>query len=128
MHVGADWSEGTADPAHDVLAAALASGVPFFDPADGYVYGRSEQLLGAMRSRLDSDAAGGEATPSLPFIATKVSRRADPFAPESFTEENLRGWVERSRRNLAMGTLDLVQLHCPPPEIGRASCRERWSV
>ena len=117
--IGADWGEVTDDSAHAVLDAALAAGVTFFDTADGYGDGRSEQLLGAMRSRLDSDAAGGEATPSLPFIATKVSRRANPFAPESFTEENLRGWVERSRRNLAMGTLDLVQLHCPPPAIYR---------
>src|SRR5699024_6889384 len=49
----------------------------------------------------------------------KASRRADPFAPESFTEEALRDWVDRSRQNLAMDTLDLVQLHCPPPAIYR---------
>ena len=61
-------------------------------------------------------AAGGA---ELPFVATKASRRADPFAPETFTEQNLRAWVERSRQNLAMDTLDLVQLHCPPPAIYR---------
>ena len=122
--IGADWGEVTDESAHAVLDAALAAGVTILDTADGYGDGRSEQLLGAMRARLDSDAAGGGAVgggtaPSLPFIATKVSRRADPFAPESFTEQNLRSWVDRSRRNLAMDTVDLVQLHCPPPAIYR---------
>ena len=111
--IGADWGDVTDDSAWAVLDAALEAGVTFFDTADVYGDGRSEQLVGAMRTRL---AAQGE---QLPFLATKASRRADPFAPESFTEENLRAWVERSRRNLAMDTLDLVQLHCPPPAIYR---------
>ena len=51
------------------------------------------------------------------MVATKVGRRADPFAPETFTETNLRAWVDRSRRNLGIDTLDLVQLHCPPTPI-----------
>ena len=111
--IGADWGDVTDDSARAVLDAALEAGVTFFDTADVYGDGRSEQLVGAMRTRL---AAQGE---QLPFLATKASRRADPFAPESFTEENLRAWVERSRSNFAMDTLDLVQLHCPPPAIYR---------
>ena len=90
--IGADWGDVTDDSARAVLDAALEAGVTFFDTADVYGDGRSEQLVGAMRTRL---AAQGE---QLPFLATKASRRADPFAPESFTEENLRAWVERSRR------------------------------
>ncbi|MGO1424287.1 MAG: aldo/keto reductase [Brachybacterium sp.] len=113
--IGADWGEVTDDSAHAVLGAALDAGVTFFDTADVYGDGRSEQLVGAMRTR--AAEGGGEA----PFVATKASRRADPFAPESFTEENLRAWVERSRQNLAMDTLDLVQLHCPP-SIATTGC------
>ena len=111
--IGADWGDVTDDSARAVLDAALEAGVTFFDTADVYGDGRSEQLVGAMRTRLAADGV------ELPFLATKASRRADPFAPESFTEENLRAWVERSRSNLAMDTLDLVQLHCPPPAIYR---------
>ena len=111
--IGADWGDVTDDSARAVLDAALEAGVTVFDTADVYGDGRSEQLVGAMRTRLAADGV------ELPFLATKASRRADPFAPESFTEENLRAWVERSRRNLAMDTLDLVQLHCPPPAIYR---------
>src|SRR5699024_7718129 len=118
--IGADWGDVSDESAHAVLEAALAAGVTFFDTADGYGDGRSEQLLGAMRERVGTDDGGGGAAPSAQlFIATKVSRRADPFAPESFTEENLRAWVERSRRNLATDTLDLVQLHCPPSPVYR---------
>lgn len=111
--IGADWGDVTDDSAQAVLGAALEAGVTFFDTADVYGDGRSERLVGQMRSA----AVGGGA--EAPFIATKASRRADPFAPETFTEENLRAWVERSRKNLAMDTLDLVQLHCPPPAIYR---------
>jgi len=114
--IGADWGEVTDAAAQEVLETARESGVTFFDTADVYGDGRSERLVGAMRSRL---ADGGAAPQDLPFLATKASRRADPFAPETFTEENLRAWVERSRKNLAMDTLDLVQLHCPPPAVYR---------
>src|SRR5215210_7631693 len=50
-----------------------------------------------------------------PFVATKAGRRADPFTADQYTPENLRAWIDRSRRNLGVETLDLVQLHCPPP-------------
>lgn len=113
--IGADWGDVSDESANAVLDAALESGVTFFDTADVYGDGRSERLVGQLRQR-----AAGSADPSAPlFVATKASRRADPFAPESFTEENLRAWVERSRQNLATDTLDLVQLHCPPPAIYR---------
>ncbi|WP_157975553.1 aldo/keto reductase [Brachybacterium sp. YJGR34] len=111
--IGADWGEVSDDSARAVLDAALEAGVTFFDTADVYGDGRSENLVGAMRERVAADG------PRPLFLATKASRRADPFAPESFTEENLRAWVERSRANLGMDTLDLVQLHCPPPAIYR---------
>ena len=50
-------------------------------------------------------------------LATKCGRRADPHTPESFTPENLRAWTDRSRANLGMERLDLVQLHCPPTPV-----------
>ncbi len=31
--------------------------------------------------------------------------------------KNLAAWIDRSRRNLGMETLDLVQLHCPPMDV-----------
>ncbi len=105
--LGADWGEVTENDALAVLQGAADSGVRFFDTADVYGDGRSEQLIGRFLSAIGSDADDI-------MVATKIGRRADPFAPETFTEQNLRGWVDRSRRNLGVDTLDLVQLHCPP--------------
>ncbi len=31
--------------------------------------------------------------------------------------DNFRAWTDRSRRNLGVDTLDLVQLHCPPTPV-----------
>jgi aryl-alcohol dehydrogenase-like predicted oxidoreductase len=37
--------------------------------------------------------------------------------PENYTRENFIAWNDRSRRNLGLDTLDLVQLHCPPTPV-----------
>ncbi len=50
-------------------------------------------------------------------VATKMGRRAEPFEPAAFTLDAFRGWSDRSRRNLGVDTLDLVQLHCPPTGV-----------
>ena len=50
-------------------------------------------------------------------VATKMGRRADPHVPEMFTLDHFRAWTDRSRENLGVDTLDLVQLHCPPTEV-----------
>jgi aryl-alcohol dehydrogenase-like predicted oxidoreductase len=105
--LGGDWGEVSEDDAAAVLDAALDAGVTLLDTADVYGDGRSEERI---RRAL---AARGE----RPFVATKVGRRADPFEASSFTPEALRNWIDRSRRNLGVPTLDLVQLHCPPPTV-----------
>jgi aryl-alcohol dehydrogenase-like predicted oxidoreductase len=51
-----------------------------------------------------------------PFVATKMGRRL-PQVHESYTPAHFREWLERSRENLGMETLDLVQLHCPPSSV-----------
>jgi aryl-alcohol dehydrogenase-like predicted oxidoreductase len=103
--LGADWGNVDDDAAAEVLDAALDAGVTLLDTADVYGDGRSEvRIRQALVTRADR-----------PFVATKVGRRADPFTAEQYTPENLRAWIDRSRRNLGVETLDLVQLHCPPP-------------
>jgi aryl-alcohol dehydrogenase-like predicted oxidoreductase len=103
--LGADWGNVDDDAAAEVLDAALDAGVTLLDTADVYGDGRSEvRIRQSLVTRADR-----------PFVATKVGRRADPFTAEQYTPENLRAWIDRSRRNLGVETLDLVQLHCPPP-------------
>jgi aryl-alcohol dehydrogenase-like predicted oxidoreductase len=50
------------------------------------------------------------------MVATKMGRRVDQV-PENYTLQNFRAWTDRSRRNLGMDRLDLVQLHCPPTAV-----------
>lgn len=105
--LGADWGDVSEADARAVLDASLDAGVTFFDTADVYGDGRSEQLIGAWR-RDRPDAS--------PTVATKIGRRLEQV-PENYTTQNLRAWTDRSRRNLGVDTLDLVQLHCPPTAV-----------
>ncbi|GAB3193269.1 aldo/keto reductase [Geodermatophilus arenarius] len=105
--LGGDWGDVDDERALAVLEAALDDGVTLLDTADVYGDGRSEERI---RKAL---AARSE----RPFVATKAGRRADPFEAAQYTPENLRAWVDRSRRNLGVDTLDLVQLHCPPTAV-----------
>jgi aryl-alcohol dehydrogenase-like predicted oxidoreductase len=105
--LGADWGDVTREDAVAVLNAAVDEGVTFFDTADVYGDGRSEQIIGEyLRERPELDV----------FVATKMGRRAEQD-PIHFTMDNFRMWTERSRANLGVETLDLVQLHCPPTAV-----------
>jgi len=106
--LGADWGEVGEDDAMAVLHAAVDAGVTFLDTADVYGDGRSETLVGRLLAqRPDAGLT----------VATKMGRRADPHVPEAFTLKAFRGWLDRSRRNLGVETIDLVQLHCPPTPV-----------
>jgi len=109
--LGADWGDVDETTALDVLAASVEAGVTLFDTADVYGDGRSEQLIGRfLRQHPDSGV----------FVATKMGRRAEQV-PENYVLANFREWIDRSRRNLDVDRVDLVQLHCPPTAVyGRA--------
>jgi aryl-alcohol dehydrogenase-like predicted oxidoreductase len=105
--LGGDWGDVDDDTAEAVLDTALDLGVTLLDTADVYGDGRSEERI---RKALAARA-------ERPFVATKAGRRADPFEAAEYTPANLRAWIDRSRRNLGVDTLDLVQLHCPPTAV-----------
>lgn len=107
--IGAGWGDVDDDDARATLRAAMDAGTTFLDTADVYGDGRSERFIAEVLSDLPEAAR--------PLVATKVGRRADPHVPESFTADALRGWVDRSRTNLRMDTVPLVQLHCPPTPV-----------
>ena len=107
--IGGDWGDVTEAEAVAAVEAARDAGVDFFDTADVYGDGRSERIVGEV---LADDIARDEVT-----VATKAGRRLDPHEPDRYTEANLRRFVDRSRENLGVETLDLVQLHCPPTDV-----------
>jgi aryl-alcohol dehydrogenase-like predicted oxidoreductase len=106
--LGADWGEVSEESALAILDAAADAGVTFFDTADVYGDGRSERLVGEfLRRRADAGIT----------VATKMGRRADPHVADAYTLDAFRAWTDRSRENLGVDVLDLVQLHCPPSEV-----------
>ncbi|MDJ1115113.1 aldo/keto reductase [Microbacterium dauci] len=105
--LGADWGDVSEDDALAVLEASAEAGVTLFDTADVYGDGRSESIIG----RFLAARPGHGIT-----VATKMGRRV-PQEPENYTAGDFRAWTDRSRRNLGVDTLDLVQLHCPPSEV-----------
>lgn len=105
--LGGGWGNVDEDAAMATLNAALDAGVNLIDTADVYGDGRSERLIGQfLRSR-----PAGAVT-----VTTKMGRRVAQ-EPESYRLDNFRAWTDRSRQNLGVDTLDLVQLHCPPSTV-----------
>ncbi|MFB7377747.1 aldo/keto reductase [Kitasatospora purpeofusca] len=105
--LGADWGDVREEDALAVLDASVEAGVTLFDTADVYGDGRSEQLIGRyLKGRPDAEV----------FVATKFGRRAEQ-RPEHYNLANFRAWSDRSRSNLGVDRLDLVQLHCPPTPV-----------
>ncbi|WP_213006117.1 aldo/keto reductase [Paractinoplanes toevensis] len=103
--LGADWGEVSESDAHATLQAAVDAGVTFIDTADVYGDGRSEQIVGSFVKD----------KPQL-TVATKMGRRVAQEVG-NYTLDNFRAWTDRSRANLGVDTLDLVQLHCPPTPV-----------
>jgi aryl-alcohol dehydrogenase-like predicted oxidoreductase len=105
--IGGTWGEVSEDDAMSALHCSLDLGVNLFDTADVYGDGRSERLIARLRRER-----------SEPFyVATKAGRRLDPHTAGGYTAVNLRGFIGRSLKNLETERLDLLQLHCPPPEV-----------
>ena len=105
--IGGTWGDVRDEESLAALHRALDLGVNFFDTADVYGDGRSEQLLAKLRKERNEPF----------YVATKVGRRNDPHVASGYTKTNLTAFVERSLKNLDVEALDLVQLHCPPTEV-----------
>ena len=106
--IGGTWGEVTVAEAKATLNAALDAGMTFIDTADVYGDGRSERII--------RDVLATRSGPR-PYVATKAGRRMNPMTTAGFTRAALEGYIDRSRENLGMDCLDLVQLHCPPTPV-----------
>ena len=102
-----DWGVVDDEDAFAVMDASVARGVTLFDTADVYGDGRSESLI----KRYLAAHPGRQVT-----VATKMGRRVEQVA-DNYTPANFRAWLDRSRANLGVETIDLVQLHCPPSVV-----------
>jgi aryl-alcohol dehydrogenase-like predicted oxidoreductase len=106
--IGGDaWGETDDSESMRSLHRAVDLGVNFIDTADVYGDGHSERLIGQLRRERSEEI----------IVATKAGRRLKPHVAAGFTRENLAAFVERSLKNLDNEALDLLQLHCPPPNV-----------
>ncbi len=105
--IGGAWGHVSEKDALAALHRAVDSGVNFIDTADVYGDGRSERLIADLKKGHKEEIV----------VATKAGRRLPRQTIEGYSRENLSTWIERSLRNLAVETLDLLQLHCPPSKL-----------
>jgi aryl-alcohol dehydrogenase-like predicted oxidoreductase len=106
--IGGSWGDVDDGESLKALHKAVDLGCNFIDTADVYGDGRSERLIAQLKAERPNDTI---------YVATKAGRRLDPHTAAGYTYENLLAFIDRSRQNLQMDTLDLVQLHCPPTEV-----------
>ncbi|MDT8337250.1 MAG: aldo/keto reductase [Candidatus Izemoplasmatales bacterium] len=106
--LGGTWG-APFDPvvAEETLKAAQKQGINCFDTADVYIGGESERAIGRYMKNADNKS----------FVITKIGRLLNPHIPEGYNEENLRHFINQSRKNLQVDALDMVLLHCPPFEV-----------
>ncbi len=105
--IGGMWGSVEDKESVATLHRALDLGVNFFDTADVYGDGRSERLLAQLRRERREPF----------YVATKAGRRLNPHEPSGYNRQNLTAFVERSLQNLAVESIDLLQLHCPPTPV-----------
>jgi len=110
--LGGDWGSFDEDEAIGAIRHARELGVNFFDTAQAYGFGASEQLLGrALRDGLDRHR-------DELVIATKGGLRID--AEHGLVRDSSPAWlrrgVEESLRHLGVEHIDLYQVHWPDPD------------
>ena len=106
--IGGTWGPVDDEVSMRALHAAIDAGTNFVDTADVYGDGRSERLVARLRRERKGETI---------FVATKAGRRLPKQTPEGYSRENLNAWVDRSLKNLEMERVDLLQLHCPHPDV-----------
>jgi len=121
---GKQWQGGTDDESVRALRRAIELGVNFIDTALAYGEGHSERLVGGVVRE----------TKQRIFVATKVPPKNQlwPAQPgigigNVFPYDYVMKCTETSLRNLALDTIDVLQLHVWNPEwIGRDEWRRAF--
>ncbi|UOQ44964.1 aldo/keto reductase [Halobacillus salinarum] len=105
--IGGSWGQTNDTEALKAIEKAIDHGVNFFDTADVYGAGHSEELLAKATKGRESDI----------HIATKFCRQGDIHDPANYSMEQVSSYLEDSLRRLNRDQVDLYQIHCPPFEI-----------
>jgi aryl-alcohol dehydrogenase-like predicted oxidoreductase len=112
---GGDFGDMQEETAIAIMETAVENGVNFLDTANVYGAGRSENLIGRFLKQCSSPVT----------VATKFGRGDDVY-PDNYSEDIMRRSVEGSLERLGVERLDLLQLHCIPPEVLRKGAVFDW--
>lgn len=94
------------ETANDILKTARSLDVNFWDTADVYGGGQSEQRIGAFKDKKGV------------FVATKLGRNGDIFPNKTgYNRKNVKQSLAGSLKRLGVETLDLAQLHTIPTAV-----------
>jgi len=104
--LGGDFGPVEDERAAAILAAADSAGITFWDTADVYGAGLSEQRIGEYVA----------ANPADRVVVTKVGRNAELY-PDGYTKAKVRESLTGSLERLGGDALDLAQLHCVPTDV-----------
>ncbi len=113
--IGGNWGHVEEDVARSILRTAVEAGVSFFDTADVYGGGRSEEIIGRFLKELESSDV---------FVATKIGRGS--MYPNKYSKKSIKSGIEASLKRLGVEALDLVQTHCVPMEIVQSGEIFEW--
>ncbi|WOI54735.1 aldo/keto reductase [Parvularcula sp. LCG005] len=106
---GGDFGPVEEERSMATMAAATKAGVNFFDTADVYGAGKSETLVGRYANE----------QPHETIVVTKVGRDGALY-PDHYDLENVRANIKGSAERLGGQPIELVQLHCVPPDVLKA--------
>jgi aryl-alcohol dehydrogenase-like predicted oxidoreductase len=106
MSFGTNWDEWTLnrEESREVIERAIDLGITFFDTANVYSYGESEEILGEVLGEHDRDEF---------VVATKGYARMREDDPNSggLSRKALEQELDASLSRLDMDTVDLYQIH-----------------
>ncbi len=104
--LGGDFGPVDEEIAQEILLKADQASINFFDTADVYGGGKSEERIARFMREQRSEA----------LVATKVGRDGALF-PNAYTRDKVRANIEASAQRLGTDCIDLIQLHCVPQDI-----------
>ncbi|WP_226037189.1 aldo/keto reductase [Aquibacillus saliphilus] len=105
--IGGAWGKTNDEEALKGLNRAMEAGVNFFDTADVYGDGHSEELLAKATKGKEDEI----------YIATKFCRAGDIHDLNTYSEKSITDYCDASLKRLNRDSIDLFQIHCPPLEI-----------
>ena len=108
--IGGSWGRTNDEESLKAIQYAIDKGVNFFDTADVYGDGHSEELLAKATKGKEDEI----------YIATKFCRQGDIHDPNNYSYETVRSYCEASLKRLQREAIDLYQIHCPATEILRS--------